>query len=169
MADQNMAAQWRPLNAQKVLIVDSFRPEAISELYEVAVDFNDPIEARLIKMKVVDRFGVDHVLGAPIVRADRRRISVRVGSMVPGSLYGRLGNRRHGRETSGRYIHLYLRCRESSEWEEEVDGASSVESCVVRAAMFAFDETYNSTLPAAPENDTMTDLIRSSQNSPGCS
>jgi methionine-rich copper-binding protein CopC len=83
-ADADIAARSRLLNAPNVLIAGAIPREAIDELNEIAVDFEQPIEARLVKMEVVDQLGVDHALGAPIVRADRRRISVRVGRMVPG-------------------------------------------------------------------------------------
>src|SRR5271157_4356226 len=70
-ADADIAVRSRLLNDRSLLIAGAIRREAIDELNEIAVDFEQPIEARLVKMEVVDQLGVDHALGAPIVRADR--------------------------------------------------------------------------------------------------
>lgn len=52
--------------------------------HEIAVDFDQPLNLLLVRMQVVDQAGIDHSVGRPIVRTDRRRISVEVDRMHPG-------------------------------------------------------------------------------------
>ncbi len=63
---------------------ETVRPDTSESPNEIAVDFDEPIHVRLVKLEVIDQAGVDHAIGAPIIRGDHRRISVRVGRMGPG-------------------------------------------------------------------------------------
>lgn len=63
---------------------DSARPDTSESPNEIAVDFDEPVHARLVKLEVIDQAGVDHAIGALIIRADHKRTSVRVGRMGPG-------------------------------------------------------------------------------------
>jgi methionine-rich copper-binding protein CopC len=81
----DLTRQSQAPNASNVLMVDSVQSDSAELPNEIAVDFDAPIEARLVKIEVVDQMGVDHAVGAPFVRADHRRISVRVDHMGPGT------------------------------------------------------------------------------------
>ena len=51
---------------------------------EVAVDFENPLDAQFVKLEVLDENGGEHAIGPPMVSADRRRLSVRVEGLKPG-------------------------------------------------------------------------------------
>jgi methionine-rich copper-binding protein CopC len=74
-----------------VSIVDGIGRSGTEPPNEIAVDFDHPIDIKLVKLEVVDERGVDHSLGAPMIRADHKRISVRVAHMGPGIFSVRWG------------------------------------------------------------------------------
>ena len=71
---------------------------------EVAVDFEDPLDSRLIKLEVLDDQGSDHAIGPPMISLDRRRLSVRVHDLKPGAFLVQWGVVDHaGKLSTGMY------------------------------------------------------------------
>jgi len=71
---------------------------------EIAIDFTEPLQIRMVTVRVLDEEGADHAIGTPVIRADRRRISVRVGGLRIGNFRVQWGViRADGSVTQGHY------------------------------------------------------------------
>ncbi len=65
---------------------------------EIAVDFADPLDVVFVKLQVLDASGQDHAISPPLIRADRKRVSVRVDTLEPGAFtvqWGVIDSRGH--------------------------------------------------------------------------
>ena len=52
---------------------------------EIAVDFAEPLDIVLVRLQVFDDNGRDHAISPPLVRDDRKRVSVKVDLLEPGA------------------------------------------------------------------------------------
>lgn len=52
---------------------------------EIAVDFAEPLDIVFLRLQVLDADGRDHAIGPPVIRADRKRLSVKVDALKPGA------------------------------------------------------------------------------------
>ena len=71
---------------------------------EIAIDFETPLQIRMVKVRVLDENGEDHAIGAPIIQPNRKRISVHVNRLRVGYFvveWGVVGT--DGAHMQGRY------------------------------------------------------------------